>query len=111
MPTVDFYCKKTCKSCQKARAWLDEHGVEYRFVDYTKQLPPERVIREALEQMGAAALRKRHKRFKELKDAGIDVWLKEIKADPNLLGRPILVWPDGRWLMGFKPEEWRERLL
>ena len=107
---VDFYCKKTCKSCQKAKAWLDENGVEYNYIDYTKQLPPQRVIRAALEKMGAAALRKRHRRFKELKDAGPEVWLEEIKADPNLLGRPILVWPDGRWVMGFGEEEWR-RLL
>ncbi len=108
---VDVYCKKTCRSCQKAFAWLNENDVEYNFVDYSKRLPPERVIREALEKMGAAALRKRHKRFKELKDAGIDVWLEEIKADPNLLGRPILVWPDGRWRMGFNEEEWHKLLL
>ena len=108
---IDFYCKKTCKSCQKAKAWLDEYGVAYNYVDYTKQLPPEHVIREALEQMGAAALRKRHKRFKELQDADVETWMREVQADPNLLGRPILVWPDGRWLMGFKPEVWRERLL
>ncbi len=107
---VDFYCKKTCKSCQKAKAWLDENSVEYNYIDYTKQLPPQRVIRAALDKMGAAALRKRHRRFKELKDAGPEVWLEEIKADPNLLGRPILVWPDGRWVMGFGEEEWR-RLL
>ena len=101
MPTVDFYCKKTCKSCQKAQRWLDEHGVDYRFIDYTKQLPPREVIEAALRERGAEALRKRHRRFKELKDAGPEAWLREVEADPNLLGRPILVWPDGRWVMGF----------
>ncbi len=107
---LEFYCKKSCRSCQKAKAWLDENGIAYQYVDYTKRLPPRRIIEEALASMGAAALRKRHKKFKELADAGAAVWLREIEKDPNLLGRPILVWPDGKWLMGFDAEEW-SRLL
>jgi len=107
LPIVDFYCKKGCKSCQKARNWLDEKGVDYHYIDYVKQLPPRSVIEDALRKHGQGALRKRHKKFKDLKEAEPKVLLREIEADPNLLGRPILVWPDGSWVMGFG-DDWEE---
>lgn len=105
-----FYCKKTCRTCQKARAWLDERGVAYAFMDYTKTPPPEALIDALLNEYGADALRKRHKRYKELKDRDLATWKAAILEDPNLLIRPILVFDDGHYLAGFQPELWEAEL-
>jgi len=103
---LTFYCKKGCRTCQKARDWLDAHGIPYRFVDYTKEPPPEDLVQKIIAEFGEGALRRRHKRFKELKDQGPEAWMEAIREDPGLLIRPILVFEDGRYAVGFDPEYW-----
>jgi len=107
---VTFYCKKSCRTCQKARAWLDEHGVEYRFVDYAKEPPPEELVQRIVAEFGEGALRRRHRRYKEVRELGPEGWLRAIAEDPNLLVRPILVFEDGSFAVGFDPEYWRSLL-
>ncbi len=107
---VTFYCKKTCRTCQKARAWLEAKGVPFRFVDYTKDPPPPELVRRILAEFGEGALRRRHPRAKELRSQGPEAWQRAINEDPNLLIRPILVFDDGRYAVGFDPEYW-ERLF
>jgi arsenate reductase-like glutaredoxin family protein len=31
---ITIYCIKNCDTMQRARAWLEKHGVEYAFHDY-----------------------------------------------------------------------------
>jgi len=107
---VTFYCKKTCRTCQKARKWLEEKGVLYRFVDYIKEPPPPELVRRILAEYGDGALRHRHPKAKELKGQAPEALAQAIAADPNLLIRPILVFDDGSYAVGFDPEYW-ERLF
>ena len=105
---VTFYCKKTCRTCQKARAWLEERGVPFRFVEYTKEPPPPELVRRILAEYGEEALRRRHPKTKELRGKGPGAWLAAIAEDPGLLIRPILVFDDGSYAVGFDPEYWAQ---
>ncbi len=105
---VTFFCKKTCRTCQKARAWLEEKGIPYRFVDYTQSPPPLELVKRIVAEYGAEALRRRHPKAKALKDEGPEAWVRAIAEDPNLLIRPILVFDDGSYAVGFDPEYWAE---
>jgi len=107
---VTFYCKKGCRTCKKAEDWLKEKGVPYRYVDYTKEPPPKELVERIVAEFGEGALRRRHKRYKELKDKSPEAWLAAIQEDPSLLVRPILVFEDGSYAVGFDPEYWQSLL-
>ncbi len=110
MEQLAFYCKKGCKTCQKAASWLREKGVPFEFIDYTKRLPPEDVVRRIFEEYGANALRRRHPRFKELKSASMEAWLEAVREDAGVLIRPIVLLDAGHYLAGFDPEFWQAAL-
>lgn len=105
--SLTFYGKKTCVTCQKAKAFLDQRGVAYREVPIETQ-PPSRELLEALidEHNIKAALNTRSKAYKEKglnaripdKATVID-WMLE---DPNLIKRPVLVKANGQAQLGFE---------
>ena len=41
-----FLCYPKCTTCQRARKWLDEHGVQYEFRDIKEAKPGEAELRE-----------------------------------------------------------------
>ena len=113
-----FICYPKCTTCQKARKWLDEQGLEYELRDIKEQNP------------GAKELKKWHKlsglplrrffntsgqlyRALELKDKlesmDEEEMLKLLATDGMLVKRPLLV-TDTRVLVGFKEKEWSELL-
>ena len=36
---IKFICYPQCTTCQKAKKWLDEHGIEYEFRDIKLENP------------------------------------------------------------------------
>jgi arsenate reductase len=106
---IVIYGIKNCDTMKKARAWLDEHGVSYRFHDY-KQVG---VTREKLEGWASEAgwevlLNRAGTTFRKLPEnerqgldrtRAIDLML----AQPSMIKRPVLEGA-GRLLVGFKPE-------
>lgn len=112
-------CYAKCSTCQKAKRWLDEHGIEYC----------ERPIKE--ENPSAAELKIWHERsalpikrfvntsgllYKEMKlkdklPAMTDEEIYEVlAADGMLVKRPLLV-DDDFVLTGFKEAEWQSKIL
>lgn len=88
---------------------LDEHEIEYRYREYTKEPLSESEIRRVLKLLGVSArdvLRKRDKAYKELGLSGDeeeDVLIRHMAEHPTLLQRPIGV-ADGRAAVGRPPE-------
>jgi arsenate reductase len=110
-----IYGIKACDTMQKARAWLDSHGVAYAFHDYKTQ----GIDRDRLEgwsrQVGWEVLLNRSgTTFRKLADAD-KADLTEAKAialmlaQPSMITRPVIE-RDGGLLVGFKPETYAAEL-
>jgi len=112
-PTL--YGIKNCDTMKKARAWLDAHGVAYRFHDYKSA----GIARETLEawsrRLGWEALLNRAgTTFRMLPEPDREN-LTEPKAialmlaQPSMIRRPVLELGD-TLLVGFRPEDYTQSL-
>src|SRR6202158_929181 len=109
---ITIYGIKNCDTMKKARAWLDEHGVEYAFHDY-KTAGIERTKLEGWAKKAGweTLLNRAGTTFKKLPDKDKDgVTDKKaialMLAQPSMIKRPVLELPGGKLLVGFKPEQY-----
>lgn len=115
MPTV-LYGIKNCDTVKKARAWLETHGVAYAFHDYkTAGVTADRLAEWARQVGWEALLNRAGTTFRKLPEAdkvGLDEdrALRLMQAQPSLIKRPLIE-RDGRVvLLGFRAEQYAERL-
>jgi arsenate reductase (glutaredoxin) len=108
--SITIYGIKNCETMKKARAWLDQHDVQYSFHDYKSAgVERERLERwsrkvgwEALLNCAGTTFRKLPDKDKAALDGKKAVAL--MLAQPSMIKRPILELGDGKLLVGFKPE-------
>ncbi|MGQ3357062.1 MAG: arsenate reductase [Phreatobacter sp.] len=111
--SVTLYGITTCDTVRKARAWLDQQGVVYRFHDFRKDGLEATSLAGWLDALGwEAVLNKAGTSFRALPDAdksGLDrdKAAALILANPTLVKRPV-VEADRRVLVGFKPALYAE---
>ena len=113
---VTIYGIKNCDTMKKARAWLDDHGVEYAFHDYkTAGIDAKRLQAwckalswDALLNRAGTTFRKLPEADKQSLNAGKAVAL--MLAQPSMIKRPVLE-HDGQLFVGFKPEAYASALL
>jgi arsenate reductase (glutaredoxin) len=94
---MDIYGIKTCDTCRKARKWLDQAGLNYRWHDLREQTPDESTLRRWLDEVGVDKLvNRRSTTWRGLDDAdreraasagGALVLLRE---HPTLIKRPVI---------------------
>lgn len=94
---MELICKKTCSTCRKAVALLKEHGVEYRYREYTEEPLSKAEIEKVLGMLGvepSAVLRKNDAAYAELGLTGKESSAKLLALmakHPTLLQRPIAI--------------------
>ncbi len=100
---------KNCDTVRKARAWLDAHGIEYRFRDYKTEPPTEVELAGWADQLGWEALLNlagtTFRKLPETEKADLDHTkaIALLIAHPSAIKRPLL--DTGETLtLGFKPE-------
>ena len=107
-----------CSTCQKAKKWLDEHGVSYEDRHIKEQNPTAEELRIWHEKSGLDIKKFFNTSgmiYKEmrLKDKLPGMTLEEkyalLASDGMLVKRPLLV-TDETVLTGFREEEW-EKIL
>ncbi len=108
-----LYGIKNCDTVRKARRWLDEHGIDYRFHDLRDAGLDEARLRIWVEALGhEALLNKRSTSWRKLSD-GDKTNLDEGKAmrlmlaQPTLVKRPVLE-HGGAVHCGFSDTRYRE---
>ena len=107
--SVTIYGIKNCDTMKKARAWLDDHGVAYRFHDYKSEGVDRVRLEKWAEAVGWEALLNRAgTTFRKLPDAdreGVDrdKALALMIAQPSIIKRPVIE-TGRRTIVGFKPE-------
>ena len=110
--SVTIYGIKNCDTMKKARAWLDAHGVAYRFHDYKQDGIDKARLAGWVGKVGWEALLNRAgTTFRKLPDADKEnlTAAKAIKlmlAQPSMIKRPVLD-TGNALLVGFKPEDYK----
>jgi len=85
----------TCGTVKKARKWLEDRGVAYRWVDLRAEPPDHARVARWVAAVGFAPLRNTsggaYRALGAVKDGWSDAqWVDAYAADPMLLRRPII---------------------
>ena len=105
MAPLTFYGKKTCITCQKAKAFLEVQGVAYDEQPIETSPPPVEVLEQLVDAKDVkASLNARSTIFRE-QGLGKNVpgkaeAIRLMQQDPNLIKRPVII-HDGRLYQGF----------
>lgn len=111
------YGLNNCDSCRKARRYLDDNGVDYRFIDLREEPPKPGQVKAWLAILGEERLlNRRSTSWRELPDEhklplgqlSEQHLIALICEHPTLVKRPLFV-NGARMLTGFKPDilaEW-----
>jgi Spx/MgsR family transcriptional regulator len=102
-----LYGIPNCDSVKQGRAWLETQGQAYTFHDFKKQGLPEERLDAWLRALGWEKLLNRQgttwrKLAPEVQADVVDVASARalILAQPSLIKRPVVEWPDGRITVG-----------
>ena len=108
-----------CSTCQKARKWLDAHGIDYT----ARHIKEENPTYEELKAWYAASGLPLKKFFNTsgllYKSMGLkdklptmteEEQLRLLSTDGMLVKRPLVI-TEGAILTGFREKEWEEKLL
>ena len=115
---IKFICYPKCTTCQKAKKWLDEKGINYELRDIKLNSPTETELKE-WHKASALPLKKFFNtsgllyKSLDLKNKLPEMtepeMFKLLATDGMLVKRPLLI-GDDFVLVGFKEAEWAEKL-
>ncbi len=114
MPTL--YGIPNCDSVRKARRWLKENGIDYRFHDYKKLGIDTQSLERWADELGWESLLNRRgtswRKLPESERDGVNRAraIQLMQAHPSLIKRPLLETETGR-VLGFSEAHYREHLL
>ena len=108
-----------CSTCQKAKKWLDEHGIAYEDRHIVENNPTYEELKDWYGRSGlplkkffntSGMLYKEMKLKDKLPTMSEDEQLQLLATNGMLVKRPVIV--DGDTVFtGFKAAEWEEKLL
>jgi Spx/MgsR family transcriptional regulator len=106
-----------CDTVKRARAWLTERGVAHDFHDFKRQGVPVQALERWIDTLGHERLLNRQgTTWRKLDDAtkadaGEAAGARALMlAQPSVIRRPVVQWPDGATTVGFDADEWATRL-
>ncbi|KGP70884.1 transcriptional regulator SpxA [Pontibacillus yanchengensis] len=113
---ITVYLSPSCTSCRKAKAWLDEHNLEYEERNiFSQPLSIEEIkgIIRMTEDGTKEIISERSKVFQnldvDLEDLSMRDLYKLIEDNPSILKRPIIL-DEKRMQVGFNEDEIRSFL-
>ena len=115
---INFICYPKCTTCQRAKEWLDEKGIEYTQRNIKEENPSYEEINAWHEKSGleikrffntSGLLYKSMELKNKLPQMNEEEKLKLLATDGMLVKRPLLI-GEGFVLVGFKEKEWEEAL-
>lgn len=108
-----------CTTCQKAKKWLEDNNIEFTDRHIKDQNPTFDELKQWHQMSGlplkrffntSGMLYKSMNLKDKLASMTEDEQLELLASDGMLVKRPILI-GDGFVLVGFKPEEWKAKLI
>ncbi|QLE58525.1 Spx/MgsR family RNA polymerase-binding regulatory protein [Nostoc sp. TCL26-01] len=107
--SLQVYGIPNCGTCKKAFNWLQNHNIDYEFMN-TKENPPTRdQIQNWVKSLGSAPMRntsgQSYRALSEEKKTWTDEqWIDAFANDAMLLKRPLFVKDGTAVLVGFRDE-------
>jgi Spx/MgsR family transcriptional regulator len=106
-----------CDTVKKARAWLQARAFAHEFVDFKKTPPEEALLATWARVLGTERLLNRKGSTWRALDAAAQATAATeagavalMAAQPSLIKRPVVQWPDGTFTVGFDESAWSARL-
>lgn len=108
-----------CTTCKRAKAWLDEAGIEYTDRNIKDENPTIDELREWYAKSGlplkrffntSGMLYKQMSLKDKLPKMSEEEQLELLSTDGMLVKRPIII-NDDTILVGFRQDEWEQKLL
>lgn len=106
-----------CDTVKKSRAWLAAQGVAYRFHDFRKGGVPADALPRWLQAVGRETLvNRKGTTWRGLSEAEREAVVDDasaarlLAAQPSVIKRPVVEWPDGSVSVGFDAAGWAARL-
>lgn len=116
---IKVYQYPKCGTCRKALAWLDAQGIAYECVDIVTK-PPSRSTLDKVRKLAGVPVRKMFNTSgQSYRQGGVKdklaSWsdadaIAALAADGKLIKRPLVIGEDVA-LVGFREEEWAQKLL
>ena len=106
-----------CSTCQRAKKWLDERGIQYTDRHIKEQNPTYEELKEWQAQSGlplkrffntSGLLYKSMQLKDKLPQMSEEEQLRLLATDGMLVKRPLIVDGRQRVMTGFRPAEWEE---
>ena len=106
---VTMYGIKNCDTIKKARGFLEDHQVEFEFVDFRQQPIEPTLLQSFVDQIGWDKLiNKRSTTYRGLSDIQkANITLELTLKNPTLIKRPVLV-TDGNIRVGFSEKSYSD---
>jgi arsenate reductase (glutaredoxin) len=106
-----------CDTVKRARAWLAAQGIEAPLHDFKKAGVPQAELERWLQAVGwERVLNRQGSTWRKLSDAQRSAVRDTagaaalMAAEPSVIKRPVVMWPDGSVTVGFDPVDWAQRL-
>ena len=115
---IKFICYPKCTTCQRAKKWLDDNNIEYELRDIKLDNPTLEELTEWYKKSGlpikkffntSGLLYKSLDLKNKLTEMSESEMLQLLATDGMLVKRPLLI-GDDFVLVGFKENEWIEKL-
>lgn len=114
--SITLYGIPNCDTVKKARAWLAEHQMEYRFHDFKKQGVPEAPLDHWLVTVGWEKLLNRQGTTWRKLDPATQATVQDslsaralMLAQASVIKRPVVEWNCRDVTVGFSPIDWENR--
>ena len=114
---VRMYGISNCDTVKKARAFLNERGVAFDFIDYKKQGVPPVPLTAWVAALGWELLLNRKGNTWRGLDEAQRVAVTDaasaqrlMLAQPSVIKRPVMEWASGQVTVGFDAAQWAGRV-
>lgn len=116
---IKFYGYAKCSTVKKAKKWLNENNIPFEEIEITENPPTKEELEKVYKQSGleikkffnTSGIKYRELGLKDVVKTESDEKLLEILSSDGMLIKRPLVYDDKNVLLGFKEEEWKNKLL
>jgi arsenate reductase (glutaredoxin) len=115
MTRLILYGITNCDTVKRARAWLEDRGIEHSFHDFKKMgVPAERMDRWIATLGWEALLNRQGTTWRKLDDVtktgvtNAQAARAAMVAHSSLIRRPVIEWPSGEITIGFTHDSFKQ---
>ena len=115
MTRLILYGITNCDTVKRARAWLEDRGIEHSFHDFKKMgVPAERMDRWIATLGWEALLNRQGTTWRKLDDVtktgvtNAQAARAAMVAHSSLIRRPVIEWPSGEITLGFTHDSFKQ---